>query len=125
MIGRLRPRDMNDRAADFFFFKKHVKKASKQCGSSTTSTPSFSPDSILDLDFGAQLINGVLKSPSSTKRKEKEFTTKVKEGGYDTRVNETVNVITARTSEIGQKTWGIMEGVMAMASQKVEEYTQA
>ncbi|KAE8663005.1 putative ADP-ribosylation factor GTPase-activating protein AGD6 [Hibiscus syriacus] len=54
----------------------------------------------------------------------KEFTTKVKEGGYDTRVNETVNVVTARTSEIGQRTWGIMKGVMAMASQKVEEYTK-
>ncbi|KAE8679477.1 putative ADP-ribosylation factor GTPase-activating protein AGD6 [Hibiscus syriacus] len=47
-----------------------------------------------------------------------EFTTKVKEGGYDTRVNETVNVVTARTSEIGQRTWGIMKGVMAIASQK-------
>ncbi|KAE8684806.1 putative ADP-ribosylation factor GTPase-activating protein AGD6 [Hibiscus syriacus] len=54
----------------------------------------------------------------------KEFTSKVKEGGYDARVNETVNVVTAKTSEIGQKTWGIMKGVMAMASQKVEEYTK-
>lgn len=26
-----------------------------------------------------------------------------------------------KTSEIGQRTWGIMKGVMAMASQKVEE----
>ncbi|XP_039028277.1 ADP-ribosylation factor GTPase-activating protein AGD7-like isoform X2 [Hibiscus syriacus] len=48
----------------------------------------------------------------------------VKEGGYDARVNETVNVVTAKTSEIGQRTWGIMKGVMAMASQKVEEYTK-
>ena len=48
----------------------------------------------------------------------------VKEGGYDYKVNETVNVVTAKTSEIGQKTWGIMKGVMAMASQKVEEYTK-
>ncbi|KAK6244853.1 hypothetical protein QUC31_011262 [Theobroma cacao] len=54
----------------------------------------------------------------------KEFTSKVKEGGYDTRVNETVNVVTARTSEIGQRTWGIMKGVMSIASQKVEEYTK-
>ncbi|KAL4341509.1 hypothetical protein GQ457_08G012550 [Hibiscus cannabinus] len=54
----------------------------------------------------------------------KEFTSKVKEGGYDARVNETVNVVTAKTSEIGQRTWGIMKGVMAMASQKVEEYTK-
>jgi ADP-ribosylation factor GTPase-activating protein 1 len=48
----------------------------------------------------------------------------VKEGGYDHKVNETVNVVTAKTSEIGQKTWGMMKGVMAMASQKVEEYTK-
>ncbi|XP_038993085.1 ADP-ribosylation factor GTPase-activating protein AGD7-like isoform X2 [Hibiscus syriacus] len=54
----------------------------------------------------------------------KEFTSKVKEGGYDARVNETVTVVTAKTSEIGQRTWGIMKGVMAMASQKVEEYTK-
>ncbi|XVF08060.1 hypothetical protein REPUB_Repub06bG0193200 [Reevesia pubescens] len=54
----------------------------------------------------------------------KEFTSKVKEGGYDTRVNETVNVVTAKTSEIGQRTWGIMRGVMAVASQKVEAYTK-
>ncbi|VVA22600.1 PREDICTED: ADP-ribosylation factor [Prunus dulcis] len=54
----------------------------------------------------------------------KELTTKVKEGGYDYKVNETVNVVTAKTTEIGHRTWGIMKGVMAMASQKVEEYTK-
>ncbi|KAL9426312.1 hypothetical protein AB3S75_033151 [Citrus x aurantiifolia] len=54
----------------------------------------------------------------------REFTSKVREGGYDHKVNETVNVVTAKTSEIGQRTWGIMKGVMAMASQKVEEYTK-
>ncbi|KAL3623094.1 hypothetical protein CASFOL_031910 [Castilleja foliolosa] len=54
----------------------------------------------------------------------KEITSKVKEGGYDHKVNETVSVVTAKTSEIGQKTWGIMKGVMALASQKVEEYTK-
>ncbi|XP_010253251.1 PREDICTED: probable ADP-ribosylation factor GTPase-activating protein AGD6 [Nelumbo nucifera] len=54
----------------------------------------------------------------------KEFTSKVRDGGYDYKVNETVNVVTAKTTEIGQKTWGIMKGVMAMASQKVEEYTK-
>ena len=48
----------------------------------------------------------------------------VKEGGYDHKVNETVNVVTQKTSEIGQRTWGIMKGVMAMASQKIEEYTK-
>ncbi|XP_058099114.1 probable ADP-ribosylation factor GTPase-activating protein AGD6 [Magnolia sinica] len=54
----------------------------------------------------------------------KELTTKVRDGGYDHKVNETVNVVTTKTTEIGQKTWGIMKGVMAMASQKVEEYTK-
>lgn len=48
----------------------------------------------------------------------------MKEGGYDHKVNETVNVVTTKTTEIGQKTWGIMKGVMAMASQKVEEFTK-
>ncbi|KAG6596416.1 ADP-ribosylation factor GTPase-activating protein AGD7, partial [Cucurbita argyrosperma subsp. sororia] len=48
----------------------------------------------------------------------KELTTKVKEGGYDYKVNETVNVVTAKTTEIGQRTWGLMRGVMAIASQK-------
>ena len=32
--------------------------------------------------------------------------------------------MTTKTSEIGQRTWGIMKGVMAIASQKVEEYTK-
>ncbi|KAK1297949.1 ADP-ribosylation factor GTPase-activating protein AGD7 [Acorus calamus] len=49
---------------------------------------------------------------------------RVREGSYDQKVNETVSVVTAKTTEIGQKTWGIMRGVMAMASQKVEEYTK-
>ncbi|KAL0338332.1 UNVERIFIED_CONTAM: putative ADP-ribosylation factor GTPase-activating protein AGD6 [Sesamum angustifolium] len=54
----------------------------------------------------------------------KELTSKVKDGGYDYKVNETVNVVTAKTSEIGQRTWGIMKGVMALATQKVEEFTK-
>lgn len=53
-----------------------------------------------------------------------KFFLQVKEGGYDYKVNETVNVVTAKTTEIGQRTWGIMRGVMAMASQKVEEYAK-
>ncbi|KAI3879919.1 hypothetical protein MKW98_018158 [Papaver atlanticum] len=54
----------------------------------------------------------------------KDLTSKVVEGGYDYKVNETVNVVTTKTTEIGQMTWGIMKGVMAMASQKVEEFTK-
>ncbi|XP_076898004.1 putative ADP-ribosylation factor GTPase-activating protein AGD6 [Bidens hawaiensis] len=54
----------------------------------------------------------------------KELTTKVRDGGYDYKVNETVNVVTAKTTEIGHKTWGLMKGVMAFASQKVEELSK-
>ncbi|ERN07713.1 hypothetical protein AMTRI_Chr08g204820 [Amborella trichopoda] len=54
----------------------------------------------------------------------KELTSKVREGGYDHKVNETVSVVASKTTEIGQKTWGLMRGVMAIASQKVEEYTK-
>ncbi|CAL9211268.1 unnamed protein product [Musa hybrid cultivar] len=50
----------------------------------------------------------------------KELTSKVMEVNYDQKVNETVNTVTARTSEIGHRTWGIMRGVMAMASLKME-----
>ncbi|XP_042461007.1 probable ADP-ribosylation factor GTPase-activating protein AGD6 [Zingiber officinale] len=54
----------------------------------------------------------------------KELSSKMKESGYDQKVTETVGVVTAKTTELGQKTWGIMRGVMAIASQKVEEYTK-
>ncbi|KAJ4904770.1 putative ADP-ribosylation factor GTPase-activating protein AGD6 [Raphanus sativus] len=54
----------------------------------------------------------------------KEFTSKVKEGGYDHKVSETVNVVATKTTEIGHRTWGIMKGVMAIATQKVGEYTK-
>ncbi|KAH0882276.1 hypothetical protein HID58_058372, partial [Brassica napus] len=53
-----------------------------------------------------------------------EFTSKVKEGGLDHTVSETVIVVASKTTEIGQRTWGIMKGVMATASQKVEEFTK-
>lgn len=46
------------------------------------------------------------------------------DGGYDYKVNETINVVTTKTTEIGHKTWGIMKDVIAMTSQKVEEYTK-
>lgn len=48
----------------------------------------------------------------------------MKESGYDQKVNETVSVVATKTTEIGHKTWGIMRGVMALATQKVEEYTK-
>ncbi|WCJ28280.1 ADP-ribosylation factor GTPase-activating protein AGD7 [Euphorbia peplus] len=54
----------------------------------------------------------------------KEISSKVKDGGYDYKMNETVNVVAAKTTEIGNRTWGIMKGVMALASQKVEEFSK-
>ncbi|CAN4118315.1 unnamed protein product [Withania somnifera] len=54
----------------------------------------------------------------------KELGSKVAEGGYDYKVNETVNAVTTKTTEIGQKGWGIMKGVLALASQKVEEFAE-
>ncbi|XP_065852235.1 ADP-ribosylation factor GTPase-activating protein AGD7-like [Euphorbia lathyris] len=54
----------------------------------------------------------------------KEISSKVKDGGYDYKMNETVNVVAAKTTEIGNRTWGIMKGVMALASQKVEELSK-
>ncbi|MFS7998406.1 hypothetical protein Hanom_Chr12g01153471 [Helianthus anomalus] len=44
----------------------------------------------------------------------------VRDGDYN--VNETVNVVTAKTTEIGHSTWGMVRGVMALATQKVEQY---
>ncbi|OIV90496.1 hypothetical protein TanjilG_10260 [Lupinus angustifolius] len=60
-------------------------------------------------------------SSSATKQMLHSLQQLVKEGGYDGKVNETVTVVSQKTTEIGQKTWGIMKGVLAMASQKVEE----
>ncbi|KAF3331651.1 ADP-ribosylation factor GTPase-activating protein AGD7-like protein [Carex littledalei] len=54
----------------------------------------------------------------------KELQSKMKDGGYDQKVNETVNVVATKTAEIGSRTWGIMRGVMAIASQKVEEFSK-
>lgn len=48
---------------------------------------------------------------------------KVRDGGLDQKVNESVLVVAAKTTEVGQKAWGFMRGVMAMASQHVEAYT--
>ncbi|URE09683.1 ADP-ribosylation factor GTPase-activating protein [Musa troglodytarum] len=50
----------------------------------------------------------------------KELASKVMEA----EVNGTVNTVAARTTEIGHRTWGIMRGVMAMATQMVEEYAK-
>ncbi|OVA17918.1 Arf GTPase activating protein [Macleaya cordata] len=53
----------------------------------------------------------------------KDFTSKVREGVSDEKMNETVNTVAFKTTEFGQRTWGIMKGVMAIASETVGEYS--
>ncbi|PPR83254.1 hypothetical protein GOBAR_AA37462 [Gossypium barbadense] len=87
--------------------------------------PSLGPECLMVLIFLLLYIHGLRFLEVDTQgRNMMHPHLQVKEGGYDARVNETVGVVTAKTSEIGQKTWGIMKGVMAIASQKVEEYTK-
>ncbi|KAE8661089.1 ADP-ribosylation factor GTPase-activating protein AGD7 [Hibiscus syriacus] len=100
-------------------------------GSSPTPTQSNDPqgDVLSVVSQGIGMLSLVAASAAQSAASvvqagTKELTTKVKEGGYDTKVNETVSVVTAKTTEIGQRTWGIMRGVMTLASQKVEEYAK-
>ncbi|XP_042510839.1 ADP-ribosylation factor GTPase-activating protein AGD7-like [Macadamia integrifolia] len=62
----------------------------------------------------------VQSAASAVQASTKELTSKVRESGYG--YDDTVNVVALRTTEFGQKTWGIMKDVMTMASQKMEEY---
>ncbi|RRT80846.1 hypothetical protein B296_00023103 [Ensete ventricosum] len=48
----------------------------------------------------------------------------MKGSGYDQKVDGTVSVAATKPTKFGHKTWGIMKGVIAMASEKVEEYTK-
>ena len=75
-------------------------------------------------DYLSVVSEGIGKLSMVAQSATREITSKVKDGGYDHKVNETVNIVTQKTSEIGQRTWGIMKGVMALASQKVEEFTK-
>eukprot|EP00245_Coleochaete_scutata_P005971 TRINITY_DN20021_c0_g1_i1.p1 TRINITY_DN20021_c0_g1~~TRINITY_DN20021_c0_g1_i1.p1 ORF type:complete len:471 (-),score=100.61 TRINITY_DN20021_c0_g1_i1:683-2095(-) len=49
----------------------------------------------------------------------RDIHSKVKEGGYDVQLTETATVVAAKTSEYGQRGWGIMKGVLAMATEQV------
>lgn len=44
----------------------------------------------------------------------------VREAGYD----ETVSTVSSKTTELGQRTWGLVKDVMTLATLKVEEYTR-
>lgn len=44
----------------------------------------------------------------------------MRDAGYD----EKVSVVASKTSEFGQRTWGIVKDVMALATLKVEELTK-
>ncbi|XP_058737922.1 ADP-ribosylation factor GTPase-activating protein AGD7-like [Vicia villosa] len=89
-------------------------------GSSPTPNQRMGPQS----DYLSVVSEGIGKLSMVAQSATKEITAKVKDGGYDHKVNETVNIVTQKTSEIGQRTWGIMKGVMALASQKVEEFAK-
>ncbi|KAK9684180.1 hypothetical protein RND81_10G192100 [Saponaria officinalis] len=106
-------------------------KGGKYVGFGSTPAPSPSnnnnsqPDVFSVVSQGIGKLSFVAQSAASVVQAgTKEITSKVRDGGYDHKVNETVSVVTAKTSEIGQKTWGLMRGVMAMATQKVEELTK-
>ncbi|XXG45390.1 hypothetical protein AAC387_Pa02g0483 [Persea americana] len=74
--------------------------------------------------FSLVATSAVQSAANAVQAGTKELTSKVMEGGYDDKVNDTVNVVASRTSELGHMTWGIMRGVMAMASEKMEEYAR-
>ncbi|KAG8376873.1 hypothetical protein BUALT_Bualt09G0109300 [Buddleja alternifolia] len=97
-----------------FFARKMVENETRPEG-----LPPSQGGKYVGLDQGFGRLSMVAASAASVVQAgTKEFTSKVKEGGYDHKVNETVSVVSAKTSEIGQKTWGLMKGVMALASQK-------
>ncbi|KAE9612250.1 hypothetical protein Lal_00022097 [Lupinus albus] len=82
------------------------------------SSPTFSSHrSNQQNDYFSVVSQGIGKLSSVAASAAQDITSKVKEGGYD----DKVNVVSQKTSEIGQRTWGIMKGVLALASQKVEE----
>ncbi|GAU23031.1 hypothetical protein TSUD_336790 [Trifolium subterraneum] len=89
-------------------------------GSSPGPAQRISPQN----DYLSVVSEGIGKLSMVAQSATKEITAKVKDGGYDHKVNETVNIVTQKTSEIGHRTWGIMKGVMALATQKVEELTK-
>ncbi|TYJ19108.1 hypothetical protein E1A91_A09G169000v1 [Gossypium mustelinum] len=54
----------------------------------------------------------------------KELSSKAKEGSCDTKVHQTVHVVTTKTSKFGHKTWGVMKGAVTLATQKVGRFTK-
>lgn len=48
----------------------------------------------------------------------------MRNGGYNSEVNKTVNLMSVKATEIGQMICEMIRGVVAMASQKVEELTK-
>ncbi|CAM8973253.1 unnamed protein product [Rhodiola kirilowii] len=99
----------------------------KYVGFGSTPLPSqrnTNPQGDILMDTVSVVSQGLGKLSLVAQSAAKDLSSKVKEGGLDYKVNETVSVVTAKTTEIGQRTWGIMKGVMAIASQKVEEFTK-
>ncbi|KAI4993955.1 hypothetical protein ZWY2020_008268 [Hordeum vulgare] len=104
-----------------FFARRMAENESKPQG----IPPSQGGKSFLrDLDAFKLAASAAQSAATVVQVGTKEIQSKMREGGYDQKVNETVNVVTNKTAEIGSRTWGIMKGVMALATQKVEEYAK-
>ncbi|KAI4349284.1 hypothetical protein L6164_009893 [Bauhinia variegata] len=106
---------------------KYVGFGSSPAPSQRNNNPENDVFSVVSQGFGKLSLVAASAAQSAAnvvQQGTKDISAKVRDGGYDHKVNETVNVVTQKTSEIGQRTWGIMKGVMALASQKVEEYTR-
>ncbi|XP_034705261.1 probable ADP-ribosylation factor GTPase-activating protein AGD6 [Vitis riparia] len=63
--------------------------------------------------------SAVQSAANAVQASTKELTSKVRDAGYD----EKVSAVASKTTELGQRTWGIVKDVMALATLKVEEYT--
>ncbi|KAI4300133.1 hypothetical protein L6164_033544 [Bauhinia variegata] len=106
---------------------KYVGFGSSPTPSQRNNNPQDDVFSVVSQGFGKLSLVAASAAQSAAnvvQQGTKDITAKVRDGGYDYKVNETVNVVTQKTSEIGHRTWGMMKGVMALASQKVEEYTR-
>ncbi|MED6197179.1 hypothetical protein PIB30_054237 [Stylosanthes scabra] len=84
-------------------------KGGKDVGFGSSPAPTASQRSNQQNDYFSVVSQGIGKLSLAAQT----AASKVKEGGYDKKVND-----------VTQKTWGIMKGVMAMASEKVDEYTR-
>ncbi|KAK6929133.1 hypothetical protein RJ641_005338 [Dillenia turbinata] len=96
---------------------KYVGFGSTSIGGSI-SWQSSQGDTVMDAFNAVSEGLGILSSAaSSVVQSAANVVSKLEDGGYD----DTMNAVASKTIEIGQRTLGIMRGVMAMAAQKLDE----